>query len=781
MNELSYTKLGFSTILIVTTIFLNLKTGFCQTGVPYKANFSGQNRSWIGPHWWVNPSYDGSIDSEQLVLTAAPNRTAALLPYEIHTNQAVSSFSIGVEMAFSPNYHKFNSVAAGFRLGRKDNQIKNWRRSVVAATEFFDVLYYPNTGVITFGSISKKVPEIEKNELLVSKKISFNLLCKTQSGITRLVYCDLTLGNIEGTVNYSLHNMNSEVSKFGGGIALLTNGPPRSLAEKYVLAFVKFSNFGLSGEMVRYFKRRTLGPILWTQYLPPQNKIIRLQTQMSYLPSPQRVSLAFRSINKKKTPSGFQYRWRTVSTVIMEGDSKTALFNFRMPFKYDNAEKIQYRVFHKFNGKIYFWYGTITAFIPENKNPKVASFSCDKGYLFPNIPLVKAIRKRKPDLLAFLGDQIYEDGGVVGEFGVARLLEPFETTIQDFLFKYTLFAWTFRTLMAKIPTILLLDDHDYYQPNIWGQGGKRISFTNTTSFFTWYDGGFIMSDRWLNTVERVYTGHLPRSSLYNNITLSPVKLKTYFTTFKFGSLDFIILEDRKFKSNPNNESVQLQLLGEEQENYLKEWSTNWSDKSTRMKVAFSQTIFCSAATHRDFSLRRDPFYTDSGAWPLEPRRRVVDYLTKARAFSMHGDQHLGVLLKNYANDEWNGNGQLAFMVPGIANGFPRAWWPGVKMASTSVLRGRDFTGRFKDDAGNAIEVLSVANPDFGRRSILQNRYWSRTAYVKGSGWGLSVFNVAKRTVNVNLFRIGGPIEGEMFRGFPKTMFVGGRREALSEK
>jgi hypothetical protein len=233
------------------------------------------------------------------------------------------------------------------------------------------------------------------------------------------------------------------------------------------------------------------------------------------------------------------------------------------------------------------------------------------------------------------------------------------------------------------------------------------------------------------------------------------------------------LEDRKFKTGPKSipeaervDSEDADLLGHQQEAFLKEWAADWTGH--QMKCALSQTIFCNAATHTGKTLKRTRSYFDSGAWPKAARNRTVRILGDCNALAIHGDQHLGILLR-HGVDEFDDAG-YAFMVPGTANGFPRAWWPGVEGGVPQP--GQDYTGKFHDDAGHPIHVLAVGNPDPGSNKLPTTIDPMEIGVRKGSGYGMVEFNKQDGTAKVSMYRLGN--EDQMFDGFPKTIKVGGK-------
>jgi hypothetical protein len=138
---------------------------------------------------------------------------------------------------------------------------------------------------------------------------------------------------------------------------------------------------------------------------------------------------------------------------------------------------------------------------------------------------------------------------------------------------------------------------------------------------------------------------------------------------------------------------------------------------------------------------------------------------------VHGDQHLGALVR-HGVAEWE-DGPIGFMVPGNANGFPRAWWP-EKPGDNRQPGDPDWTGRYLDDLGNRMTVLAVANPEKGSNLIPKGSQDPESiGHQKGSGHGLLKFNRKNGKVTFETWRLQfdatNPKEGDQFEGFPKTL------------
>jgi alkaline phosphatase D len=194
----------------------------------------------------------------------------------------------------------------------------------------------------------------------------------------------------------------------------------------------------------------------------------------------------------------------------------------------------------------------------------------------------------------FAGDQIYEG---YGGFGVIRL--PVDRAMLDYLRKWYQFGWTWRHLLKDRPSVILPDDHDVFQANLWGAGGRATLRPEA--------GGYTMAPAWVKAVERSQTAHLPDA-----VDPSPVAqgIGVHFTTLHWGGVPMLILEDRKWKTGPDSilsptrreqlspeevDAEGAQLLGERQERFLMAWAKTTQHAPLRMVL--SQSIFCKAHTH----------------------------------------------------------------------------------------------------------------------------------------------------------------------------------------
>lgn len=699
---------------------------------------------WPGPDFWSTPMYDWPVSSGSITAPAAVNRTLSVLTSSLANTGA--SATISAKLSFSGSAITGSDsiperFATGFSIGRQ-GYVSDYRSAAVLAKSSI------------FASIRADGRLQILNEKSI-KTVSFRggPLVLTLNIIRIKRRARLSLTAVQGVKTVSVTST-VPLNRVTGGVALEMDGEIKGGARP-TLVFVTFKDFSMVGPMVNNQPDRAFGPILWTQYMISDDSL-RIQAQLAPLEQRYSVTLYLKYSNG----------WSLAGNAKSDSLSRTALF--RIP-NWNGGQTREYQVRIRYMGKIYRWGGTIRS-IPTASKFKLAVFSCDEGYLFPMNDVVSQVNRQNPDMLAFVGDQIYDEPA---GFDPESNIEParfasIKVAMLDYLHKWYRFGWTWREVISNRPSIMMPDDHDVYQGNLFGAGGVRLP---DRSELIWSLGGYIMPGRWVTGIEKTHVGHLPSPAV--DITL-PIGIKPYFTDIRYGDIGIAVLEDRKFKTGPQMLDPRLrsagdgaELLGPAQENFVRNWCRDW--KNVTMKIAISATIFSKATTHVGRELRRGRYSQDSGAWPRSARNRAVRMLGDANVLTIHGDQHLGVLLRQ-GIDDFDDAG-YSFMVPGIANGFPRAWWPGVE---SRPAPGDKFTGRFVDDAGHPINVLAVGNPD---GSSIDLNWWTsppdEVAYRKGSGYGLVILDKSDMTAEFNLYRVG---RGEQqFAGFPHSVKLGGAR------
>ena len=444
--------------------------------------------------------------------------------------------------------------------------------------------------------------------------------------------------------------------------------------------------------------------------------------------------------------------WRKVAETQVVEQGWTALFRIE---NWDVTKNVPYRVAH---GTTALYSGMIKK-DPLNKNEiVVAAFTGNSihpvhGGDIPKTDLVNNIKRIKPDLLFFSGDQVYDHN------------RHYAAWLK--------FGREFGEIIRNIPTITIPDDHDVGQSNLWGASGKKSNMGSGP------DGGFFKPVEYVNEVQRAQTSHLP-----DPFDPTPVQrgITVYYTEMTVGKVSFAIIEDRKFKTgplgtipkqgprpdhitDPNYDPKTIDvpeavLLGERQLKFLRHWGADW--RNSQMKAVLSQTIFCGGAHIHGKIGGRLHADLDSNGWPQSGRNKALAEMRKAFAVHIAGDQHLGTIF-HHGIDDWN-DAIYSFCVPSIANLYLR-WWDPLKPGNNRQTGMPDYTGEHLDGLGNKITCWAAANPDKGMNA-------GSKLTTRAAGFGVVRFNKNKRTITFECWPrnvdVTNPLT-KQYPGWPKTI------------
>ncbi len=371
----------------------------------------------------------------------------------------------------------------------------------------------------------------------------------------------------------------------------------------------------------------------------------------------------------------------------------------------------------------------------------------------PRADLVENIKKLKPDLLFFSGDQVYDHRHHLGY--------------------WLRFGRDFGEVIANTPTITIPDDHDVGQANLWGASGKK-SKTGAG-----HDGGYFMPASYVKAVEQAQTWHLP-----DPFDPTPIEqgIGVYYTDLTLGRVSFAILEDRKFKSGPEGlvpkqgprpdhirnpdydpQSVDVPgavLLGERQLSFLRQWGQDW--QGADMKAVLSQTIFCGGAHIHGKVGGRLHADMDSNGWPQTGRNRALAEIRRCFAVHIAGDQHLATIF-HHGIEDWE-DACYSFCVPSIANLYLR-WWDPEQPGANRQPGLPEYTGRHRDGFDNRVTCWAAANPSPGSNG--GDKLTTRAA-----GFGVVRFNKKTREITFECWPrnvdVGDP-DTRQYPGWPKTI------------
>ncbi|MDH5467711.1 MAG: alkaline phosphatase D family protein, partial [Candidatus Aminicenantes bacterium] len=394
-----------------------------------------------------------------------------------------------------------------------------------------------------------------------------------------------------------------------------------------------FKDWKVSGSKLAHNPDRSCGPVLSTQHTLSRG-IMKMTAQMLPI-GPEDTQEVTLEIQKGG-------RWQAVSSTRIIAPGYTATFRIE---DWDPTQDWPYRVVYEMkqtDGKTQasIYSGKVRHDPVDKETIVLAAFTgnhnlgygwggVDSGHFpwtertwFPHNDLTEKVAKHQPDVLFFSGDQVYESASPT-----AAQKSPVEKALLDYLYKWYLWCWAFRDLARDVPSISIPDDHDVYQGNLWGAGGRKTEMDN--------QGGYVMPPEWVNMVHRTQTSHLP-----DPFDPTPIEqgITVYYCNMNYGRIGFALVEDRKFKSgcaglappttsgrpdhvidpefDPRTADVPgAKLLGGRQLRFLEEWAADW--KNTDMKAVLSQTVFANATSLHGAELQRLVVDYDSNGWPRQ--------------------------------------------------------------------------------------------------------------------------------------------------------------------
>ena len=413
------------------------------------------------------------------------------------------------------------------------------------------------------------------------------------------------------------------------------------------------------------------------------------------------------------------------------------------------------------------WEGTFRAEPKEGSVLKLAALSCHKDIAWPWKEAIDELVAHDPDLVFFSGDQIYENDYGSPMFR-AMTKEEVPRGMKNYLEKWRKFGEAFGRLMKDRPTIMITDDHDVFSNDLWGKGGLRMKGDRTT-------GGYPTHPDWVNAAEFTQVGNLPDSV---NPGPHGDGVLAYYTALEYGGVHFAILEDRKFKSAPSEvitkliappgfkwpnprktdfeievvldpdydctklDRPDLQLLGKEQEAFLKDWSDKLK-KSGKIGAVVSSSPWAHVAMYSPTSAD-----TDSNAWPQSGRNRALQAIGNAPVVMLHGDVHLGTLGR-HGVDEFN-DGPVAYSLPSFSSKASRKWEP-LESGKNRKPKAPKNTGEFHDRFGNKVTMYGAGNGL--------------------NGYGIILFDTKNRETELQFHPMNEerkPIKAEVY-GWPHTV------------
>ena len=555
-------------------------------------------------------------------------------------------------------------------------------------------------------------------------------------------------------------------SDLTGGVLLLSSPPSGKAGARWW-----FADISTGGDKIGEHPERQLGPVMGCLYSLNRTTLkLTAQFMPVAIRGGDEVRLDFRrsgSENWKKGPS----------SAIQDG--------FVAAFRQDDWDfrsDYDYRVVYTDSDDSTLFSGTIARDPGNEKELRIALFSCliptakslDDGkyerlipqerllgrytpdnIFFPHIELVRNCAAQQPDLYLFVGDQYYEG------YPTRHARHTPEAKL-DTLYRWYLWYWAFRDSLRDRPAIVIADDHDILQGNLWGNGGKDSPGDKEE------DGGYKWDKDVVRMVYRMQHGHNPDA--YDPTPIEHGIPVTY-GAFVYGGVSFAVVEDRKFKSPPDYESDPLEtrgeLLGKRQEAFL----AAWADMDRGLpKICVAGSMWGSPQTQGNLEPLLD---YDANGYPPDGRTRAVNLAKEAGALVLAGDQHLALVARQGVSDYEDG--PVIFAGPAAA-AFWQRWFEGEGRLENQ-RNGDPNTGNFVDTFGNRMRVLAVANPKITYTEFMEgNKSWGKflaDRALKSEGYGLVRVEHSAQQYRLECWPWDSePASGRQFQGWPVVLPFG---------
>lgn len=698
---------------------------------------TGTTRTWLAPEYWANRLQDWRLSAGRIECVAAgPGlRTVGVLP--LWTRAGAASGALEVRTG---TLAQASGGFSGFLIGTGAG-VLHWKAAALvgaaSGTGGGLLAVYDADGVVRFRD------HTDETDPFAYAVVPSGV--RSGSPVPRSPSEDVTLrlALVPGSAGGTDLELSATATRTG---RLLSRTVRTGVADAEVVGGVSlvsaatgtgdtrhwFTGLSSSGSKVTSQGRRN-GPVLGTLY-SLSGSVLKLSAQLAPIGTadPQGVVL-------QVAPPG-SAAWTTVQRVTV-GDGCCALFRVE---GWDGTRDHAYRVGWAVGTAQESWYGGTVRREPDGGRPlSIAMLNCTghtarpfdrasewrsrypgegprglytpSNVYFPYAETAGNLLAADPDVLVALGDQYYE--------GVPTDRDEAHPGL-DQLGRYALWLWSFGDLTRDRPTLVLVDDHDVFQGNLWGWAGRPAPGGADAA------GGYREPAAWVNTVQRRECCHNP-----DPYDPTPVLqgITVYYAAFSYGGVSFALLEDRKWK-NTNKTMTEggqplpadRELLGARQESFLSAWA---SMHRGQPKICLTQTLLGCLQTDPDGLLRTD---TDSNGVPVDKRDRAVGLLKAAGALVLSGDQHLGSLVRHGLTTYTDG--PVQFTAPATGTTFQRWFEPSQPLPNAHGA----FTGDVTDAYGNRMRVLAVANPriSFAQVHAVQARPYVGDRGLKREGYGL---------------------------------------------
>ncbi len=739
-----------------------------------------QTSHWLGQDLWANRLQDWKLNNGRIdCLNGLPDshvRTAHILTRSLSDKHAPSRIRATIN-----NLETGKSGFGGFLLGAGGGEIDYRSAALIhygAGKNGGVLAVIDNNGRLSFKDFSNSAKPLSFDQYAINEERQNEGLTAFRSG-NKSIVLDCHIDPV-GTDEFDLRLIAYDADSGEELSFIVKTGLPASLLQGNI-AFASspigdegarfgFSDLGTGGAKISKHENRSLGPVLGCLHSLNRN-VMKLTAQ--YMPIDRSIWGEAR-LDFKRTTSK---TW-TTGPISEVGDGYVALFRLD---DWNSEVDFDYRIVQPSKPGDVLFAGQVMRDPAASRPLKIALHSCllptsrpidrptykpqnsleenydrysQKSLVFPHKELTNNCDAHDPDIYVFLGDQYYETFPT-------RYGRETEYRKLDTLYRWYLWLWTFRDSIRSRPCIVLADDHDILQGNIWGNGG------DATLGPTEEDGGYKYDKGLVRMVYRMQCSHNP-----DGFDPTPIMfdIPVTYGSFVYGATSFAFVEDRKWKTPPNaNKGVPItqmtgNLLGERQETFLKAWK----DMDPGLpKICLTASIWGSPQTDAELKPLID---YDANGYPPDGRTKAVELLRDANAIALAGDQHLGMVARQGVNDYEDG--PVFFAGPAGA-AFWQRWFEGRGILENPLGDNKD-SGNFTDCFGNKMRVMAVANPKMTHAEFnAANAGWGYFVGdndLKSEGYGLvRVDHFSKAFIMECWSWDADPAKDKQFYGWPLSV------------
>ncbi|MFQ6048479.1 MAG: hypothetical protein ACE5K7_03865, partial [Phycisphaerae bacterium] len=500
-------------------------------------------RRWLGPQYWANRLQDWQLKDGRIECLAfmpwLSVRTANLLTYEVRPGPGQVRLTVRTGRFYTENFAGDDANGwSGFLIGIGQGRLDYRAAALVhglsgqgggiqcvfglrGGCTFRD--HSSQTDATGFAELPcRKDPPVCRYVRSLREDVRLSLLIRPARSAGR--YDLILTADDEKTEQRISSAILPDVpeSQILGGIGLVSN-PAADRGHPQIGNQFWFRDLQVTGDKLVHYPQRSWGPIAGVLY-SLNGTILRLTVQFMPLGVTARHQpRQFVAARLDYRPEGTQADWTAGPTAAIKIPSQTALFRIA---DWDASRNYDYRIVplrpDGSDGPESSCYSGLIRRDPADHHELVIAaftgcyavgrpfdyelrprpFEAPQGRFTPEQiwvpcpPLLRSVARQRPDLLCFTGDQIYEDA--------PTLPDPSSFPAEDFLYKWLHWMHSFRELTDRTPTIVLVDDHDVFQGNLWGWSGRPCPSQDPGT-----DGGYWKEPGFVNMVERCQCAHNP--------------------------------------------------------------------------------------------------------------------------------------------------------------------------------------------------------------------------------------------------------------------------------